>query len=194
MGKLAIQKLFLRSVLINCAAFREARCFLIPSLLVYSVFQPTNIFLFCLPCDALKMLSCYLETGIWHSFKKENPRRGRRNPAHSQVIHTSPKTHSCRYAHTHTNSQHLVPHVATCKRQASNSDHSALVTQFVNKSLVFFTYTRTKKRTEQAFIFVSCKIEYINYFHRLGRNSKCQHMQITPMFFHYLPPIFHTPL
>jgi len=69
---------------------------------VYSVLQPTKIsaFLFCLPCDALKMLSCYLESGIWHSFKKkEKPRRGRRNPAHSRVMQTSPKTHSCRYTH-----------------------------------------------------------------------------------------------
>lgn len=38
------------------------------------------------------------------TFFQENQRRGRRNPAHAQVIQTSPKTHSCRYAHTHTHS------------------------------------------------------------------------------------------
>ncbi len=37
-------------------------------------------------------------------FQERKPEEGRRNPAHSQVIQTSPKTHSCRYAHTHTHS------------------------------------------------------------------------------------------
>jgi len=131
---------------------------------VYSVLQPTKIsaFLFCLPCDALKMLSCYLESGIWHSFKKEKARRGRRNPAHSRVMQSCKHHRRLILADTHTYAEHLVPHVATCERQASNSDCSALVTQIINKSLVS-VHTHTHKQTNWTIGLNFCQLQLERY-------------------------------
>lgn len=105
----------------------------------------------------------------------------RKGAARSQVIQTALIIWaSFLHQNSHTRTRRLVSHVATCKRHI-NSDHSGLDMQIIYKSLVqcflCLTYTHTAKLKNSPYFLSVAK--YINYFR--GK-SKCQHMQITPMF------------
>jgi len=105
--KLAIQRLFLCSALINFAAFREARCLLI---LFY-------VYFFCLFCaSAYKNICLSFLFALWCTknaellfrvrhltfFQERKAEEGETKPcllSGYAKLQTSPKTHSCRYTH-----------------------------------------------------------------------------------------------